>query len=211
MSAAFEVKQLVERLLQLTDGGLVVVDGDGGEDPMIHAVRAVQVKLDALDQHVNELKFQQGEHRREGDAQHKLLAVTEQQQRMASAQQVSEDMLLECLQGAWKRAEQDSIKCFTRSFNGSKPIVSATTSAMVVRSVLQASINHERAIIPTSCFICRCCDKTCNNFCGGRLGRKLFRDALVQHLHKLTGVQPSVVQKKCENRPYLQWVVEPLH
>jgi hypothetical protein len=70
MSVACEVKQLVERLLQLTDGGLVV-DSDGDEDPMIHAVRTLQVKVDVLGQQVlvNALKIQQVDQQKQGGAE----------------------------------------------------------------------------------------------------------------------------------------------
>ncbi|KAG1667732.1 hypothetical protein FOA52_016171 [Chlamydomonas sp. UWO 241] len=69
MSAAREVKQLVERLLQLTDGGLVVREGDGDrEDPMPQAVRALQVKVDDLDQHMGALKVQQLQQQKQGGA-----------------------------------------------------------------------------------------------------------------------------------------------
>ncbi|KAG1672373.1 hypothetical protein FOA52_010991 [Chlamydomonas sp. UWO 241] len=40
-------------------------------------------------------------------------------------------------------------------------------------------------------------------------GRKLFRDALAEQLHFLTGMEQSLVQKMNE-QGRLQWVVEPL-
>ncbi|KAG1655070.1 hypothetical protein FOA52_009022 [Chlamydomonas sp. UWO 241] len=67
MSAAREVKQLVERLLQLTDGGLVVAEGNG-EDPMLQAIWAVQLMVDALEQQVEALQPQQGEEAQQGGA-----------------------------------------------------------------------------------------------------------------------------------------------
>ncbi|KAG1655069.1 hypothetical protein FOA52_009021 [Chlamydomonas sp. UWO 241] len=60
MSAVREVKQLVERLLQLTDGGLVVREGDG-EDPAPgdQTVRTLQAKVDDLNQQMRKLELRQ--------------------------------------------------------------------------------------------------------------------------------------------------------
>jgi hypothetical protein len=62
--------------------------------------------------------------------------------------------------------------------------------------------------LPRSYCISGCCrSRACYE-----LGCKPFLDALTTHLHSLTGMKPSVVQKdmpgNCDG--LLQWVVEPL-
>ncbi|KAG1669133.1 hypothetical protein FOA52_002644 [Chlamydomonas sp. UWO 241] len=212
MSAAHEVKQLVERLLLLMDGGLVMKEGDVG-DPipiMTQAVQSLHAKVEALEQQMGSLKLQQAElgdavtdqqqvtqgmselklqHVEQGNA---LLAVTEQQQRIAEQ--------LEGMRIALAESQQQQQQQHQHQQQQHQYQQQQQQQVQAPEDMLQHLQGAWKRAEQDSYFICRCCDSACNSCCTGVLGQKLFRDALAEHLHKVTGMKPSVVQKNRQTR-----------
>ncbi|KAG1669132.1 hypothetical protein FOA52_002643 [Chlamydomonas sp. UWO 241] len=225
MSVACEVKQLVDRLVQLTDAGLV--DGDS-EDPVRNAVRALQVKVGALVQRVDALKPQQLEQEQrmaeqlEGmqvaleqqkqqhtECMHVAFTKVQQQQaqqqqhtkRMAAAQSSMAAAELKLHRLYWavkqKRARQGWFDCY----DGGDP----RSSENFEETVLRNSLHGQCRFIPSNHHCSWDKDWTEAQY---ECGRKEFRDALTKQLHALTGVKPSLVQKWSKGQ--LLWAVRPL-
>ncbi|KAG1680968.1 hypothetical protein FOA52_009927 [Chlamydomonas sp. UWO 241] len=98
MSVALEVKQLVVRLLELTDKGLVVVDsGSDDAEETIHPMQALRMEVSALNQRVGALNLQGGRQqqvdlgREEAEALRAQLAmqVSQLQAQQAQLQQLA--------------------------------------------------------------------------------------------------------------------------
>ncbi|KAG1680966.1 hypothetical protein FOA52_009925 [Chlamydomonas sp. UWO 241] len=135
MSVALEIKQLVERLLELTDKGVVVVGDDDDVEDIIQSMQFLQVEVSALNQRVGALNLQGGRQQQidlgRGDAE-----ALRAQLAMQAAQLQAQQAQLQQLAGAQAQAMQAQ---------------AATDAAVTRRMQAQAASNAQRieaALLP---------------------------------------------------------------